>query len=178
MDLMQKIVSLCKRRGFIFQSSEIYGGIEGFWDLGPLGALMKENIRDFWLRRFVQEREDVVLINGTVIMNPRVWKASGHLENFTDPLVECKKCHSRYREDHLKEGRFVGKGKAKEKGQCPVCGSFDFTPSRQFNLMFKTFVGPVEDKASEVYLRPETAQSIFTNFRNVQETMRLKTGRR
>jgi len=161
-DLMQKIISLAKRRGFIFQSSEIYGGVEALWDYGPLGALLKNNIRRLWLKRFIQDQEDVVLIDGTVIMHPKTWEASGHLESFTDPLIECKTCHTRYREDQLL------------KKQCSQCGGKDFTPPRQFNLMFKTFLGPVEDKAHLAYLRPETAQSMFTDFKAVQEAMRLK----
>jgi len=187
---MQKIISLCKRRGFIFQSSEIYGGVAGLWDLGPLGALMKENLRKFWLKRFVLEENynppttlplakserapNVVLINGTCLMHPKVWEASGHLEYFTDPLVECKNCHSRFRADHLMSGRFIGQGKAKTNGQCPDCGEKEFTEPRMFNLMFKTFLGPVEDKAHQTYLRPETAQSMFTNFQNILNSSRLK----
>jgi len=174
MELMQKIISLCKRRGFIFQSSQIYGGVEGFWEAGPLGALMKQNIKNYWLKKFVQKREDICLIDGTVILHPKTWEASGHLESFTDPLIECKKCHNRFRADHMKEGEFVGKGKATKKNQCPVCGSEEFTPPRDFNLMFKTFVGPVEDKAHQVYLRPETAQSMFLDFKLVQSSMRKK----
>ncbi|XOB41451.1 MAG: glycine--tRNA ligase [Candidatus Nealsonbacteria bacterium] len=173
-DLMSKIISLCKRRGFIFQSSEIYGGVEALWDYGPLGSLLKNNIKEEWLKRFVQKRDNIVLIDGSVLMHPNVWKASGHLEHFTDPLVECKNCHSRYRADYMTDGRFVKQGKAKTKNQCPQCGDKDFTPPRQFNLMFKTFLGPVKDKAHQTYLRPETAQSMFTNFKQIQESMRLK----
>jgi len=173
-NLMEKIVSLCKRRGFIFQSSEIYGGVEGLWDLGPLGALMKQNLRDFWIKRFILEEENIVLIEGTCLMHPKVWEASGHLEHFTDPLVECKNCHFRFRTDHMADGRFVGQGKAKEKNQCPNCGAKEFTPPRMFNLMFKTFLGSVEDKSHQTYLRPETAQSMFTNFQNVLNSTRSK----
>ena len=173
-DLMSKIISLCKRRGFIFQSSEIYGGVEALWDYGPLGSLLKNNIKEEWLKRFVQKRDDIVLIDGSVLMHPDVWKASGHLEHFTDPLVECKNCHSRYRADYMADGRFVGQGKAKLKNQCPQCGGKNFTLPRQFNLMFKTFLGPVEDETHQTYLRPETAQSMFTNFSQIQESMRLK----
>jgi len=173
-NLMEKIVSLCKRRGFIFQSSEIYGGVEGLWDLGPLGALMKQNLRDFWIKRFILEEENIVLIEGTCLMHPKVWEASGHLEHFTDPLVECKNCHFRFRADHMADGRFVGQGKAKEKNQCPNCGAKEFTPPRMFNLMFKTFLGSVEDKSHQTYLRPETAQSMFTNFQNVLNSTRSK----
>jgi len=161
-DLMEKIVSLCKRRGFIYQSSEIYGGVEALWDYGPLGAILKNNIRKEWLKKFVQEREEIVLLDGTVLMHPKTWQASGHLESFTDPLVECKKCHTRFREDQL------------TKKECPQCGGKEFTPPRQFNLMFKTFLGPTEDKAHITYLRPESAQSIFANFKLVHESMRLK----
>ncbi|MBI4101449.1 MAG: glycine--tRNA ligase, partial [Candidatus Nealsonbacteria bacterium] len=125
-NLMEKIVSLCKRRGFIFPSSEIYGGVEAIWDYGPLGALLKNNIKREWLRYFVQKRDDVVLIDASVIMHPKTWEASGHLKNFTDPLVECKKCHTRYRADHL------------VKKECAACGSKELTEAKQFNLMFKT----------------------------------------
>jgi len=171
---MEKIVSLCKRRGFIYPSSEIYGGVEGLCDLGPLGALIKQNLRDFWIKRFILEEENIVLIDGACLMHPKVWEASGHLEHFTDPLVECKNCHFRFRADYMADGRFVGQGQAKEKNQCPNCGAKEFTPSRMFNLMFKTFLGPVEDKAHQTYLRPETAQSMFTNFQNVLNSTRLK----
>jgi glycyl-tRNA synthetase len=171
---LEKIVSLSKRRGFVFKSSEIYGGVEGVWDLGPLGALMKENLKKFWIKRFVLEEENVVLIDGSVLMHPNVWKASGHLDHFADPLVECKNCHARYRFDHLKEGKFIGQGRAKEKNQCPNCGKKEWTQPKMFNLMFKTFLGPVEDTAHVTYLRPETAQSMFTNFKNVLSSSRLK----
>lgn len=171
---MEKLVSLCKRRGFIFQSSEIYGGVEALWDFGPLGALMVNNIKNEWIKKFVYERENIFLIDGTVIMHPKVWQASGHIENFTDPLIECKSCHTRYRADHMEDGRFIGEGKAKTKNQCPLCGGEKWTEPRNFNLMFKTYLGPIEDKAHETYLRPETAQSMFTNFKNIQESMRQK----
>ncbi len=173
-EVMAKIISLAKRRGFVFQSSEIYGGVEGLWDLGPLGALMKKNLRDFWIKRFVLEEENIFLVEGTILMHPKVWEASGHLEHFTDPLIECKNCHFRYRADHMVAGRFIGQGKAEEKNQCPNCGGKEFTEPRMFNLMFKTFLGPVEDKAHLTYLRPETAQSMFTNFEKVLRTMRAK----
>ena len=171
---MAKIVSLAKRRGFIFQSSEIYGGVEGLWDLGPLGALLKQNIKNFWIKRFVQEEENIFLIDGTCLMHPKVWEASGHIEHFTDPLIECKNCHLRYRVDHLRAGKFLGQGKAKTKEQCPNCGATEFTQPKMFNLMFKTFLGPIEDKANQTYLRPETAQSMFTNFQNVLNSNRPK----
>lgn len=162
MDLMEKIVSLCKRKGFIFQTSEIYGGVEGFWEAGPLGSLLKNNIRDFWLKKFVQERNDIYLIDGTAIQHSKTWQASGHLESFTDPLIECKKCHKRFRADNMKEK------------QCPGCQGQEFTRSKQFNLMFKTFVGPVQDEAHKTYLRPEAAQSMFSQFKNVQNSTRAK----
>ena len=158
---LNKIVSLCKRRGFIFPSSEIYGGIGGIWDYGPLGVELKRNLINFWWKRFVQERDDIVGIGGSILMNPSVWKASGHLDRFTDPLIECKKCHSRFRADFV-------------KGECPNCGSREFTEPKQFNLLFKTYVGPVEDESSKTYLRPETAQSMFVDFKLVSESFRLK----
>ncbi|MCL4393886.1 MAG: glycine--tRNA ligase [Chloroflexi bacterium] len=160
---MDTLVSLCKRRGFVFQSSEIYGGIGGFWDYGPLGVELKNNIKRAWWKQMVQDREDLVGVDATVIMNPTVWRASGHVETFSDPLVECRNCHHRFRADHVK-------GDA-----CPNCGNKGtLTEPRQFNLLFKTYVGPVEDDASIAYLRPETAQGIFVNFLNVQQTMRRK----
>jgi glycyl-tRNA synthetase len=159
---LDKLVSLCKRRGFIFPSSEIYGGINSCWDYGPLGVELKNNIKRAWWRSLVQLRDDVVGLDASIIMAPEVWRASGHLENFTDPLVECTVCHRRFRADDLTP-----------EGACPVCGGA-VGPARHFNLMFKTFLGPVEDDAAVVYLRPETAQGIFVNFLNVQKS----TGRR
>jgi glycyl-tRNA synthetase len=163
---MEKIVSLCKRRGFIFQSSEIYGGLNGFWDYGPLGVELKKNLKDFWWRRNVRERDDMEGMDGSIIMNRAVWKASGHEETFSDPMVDCKKCNSRNRADQLpvKDG---------EK-YCPTCGSRDLTEARDFNLMFKSHAGPLETEDNMVYLRPETAQAIFVNFRNVLDTTRQK----
>ncbi len=159
----ETLVSLCKRRGFVFPSSEIYGGIGGFWDYGPLGVEMKNNIKQAWWRSMVQERDDVVGIDASIIMNPRVWEASGHVAVFTDPMVDCKNCKHRFRADHL------------DSDVCPECGAKgEFTEARPFNLMFKTFVGPVEESASQVYLRPETAQAMFTNFDNVVTSMRRK----
>ena len=160
MDL-EKLVSLCKRRGFIFQSSEIYGGMASTWDYGPLGVELKKNVKDSWWRTFVWERDDVVGLDASILMHPDVWRASGHVAGFTDPLVECKSCHQRFREDHL------------EGTACPSCGG-ELTEARHFNLMFKTFVGPVEDQASEAYLRPETAQGIFVNFDNVLTATRKR----
>jgi len=173
-DLMQKIVSFSKRRGFIFPSSEIYGGAAGLWDYGPLGALSKNNLKNLWLDTFVFQEQNIFLIEGTILMNSKVWQASGHIDNFTDALKECRKCNLRFRADHLEAGKFVGQGKAKENNQCPGCGSKDFTEPKMFNLMFKTFLGPIEDKMHQTYLRPETAQSMFTNFQNVSDSMRAK----
>ena len=155
------IVSLCKRRGFLFQSSEIYGGMASTWDYGPLGVELKNNVKEAWWRAMVWGRDDMVGLDAAVIMHPEVWRASGHVESFTDPLVECRDCHQRWREDQLAEGR------------CPNCGG-EVTEPRQFNLMFKTHVGPVEDEASAAYLRPETAQGIFVNFDNVLTATRRK----
>jgi glycyl-tRNA synthetase len=158
---MEKIVSLAKRRGFIFQSSEIYGGLNSCWDYGPLGVELKNNVKRAWWRKVVQERDDMVGQDASILMHPRVWEASGHVAGFTDPLVDCKSCKQRFRADHL------------EGDKCPVCGG-ELTEARQFNLMFKTFMGPVEDSAAVVFLRPETAQGIFVNFNNVLTTTRLK----
>ena len=159
---MDKIVSLCKRRGFIFQSSEIYGGLGSTWDYGPAGAELKRNVKEAWWRSVVWERDDMVGLDAAILMHPKVWEASGHVEGFTDPLVECKACHQRFRADHLKDQT------------CPECGGTEFTDSRMFNLMLKTFLGPVEDTAHAVYLRPETAQGIFVNFDNVLTSSRRK----
>ncbi len=163
---MEKIVSLCKRRGFIFQSSEIYGGLNGFWDYGPFGAELKKNLKDFWWRRNVREREDMVGMDGSIIMNRAVWKASGHEETFSDPMVDCRSCKSRHRADQLpeKDGHLY----------CPNCGSGDLTESRAFNLMFKSYAGPIESEDNLVYLRPETAQAMFVQFRNILDTSRQK----
>ena len=158
---MDKIVSLCKRRGFIFPSSEIYGGFSSTWDYGPLGSLLKSNVKAAWVRSVVQERDDMVLIDAAILMHPTVWRASGHIESFTDPLVDCKSCKQRFRADHV------------EGDRCPNCGG-ELTEARQFNMMFKTFVGPVEEDAAIAYLRPETAQGIFVNFKNVATTTRRK----
>lgn len=158
---MDKIVSLCKRRGFIFPSSDIYGGLESCWDYGPLGVELKRNVKDAWWREMVQYRDDVVGIDASIIMHPAVWVASGHVEGFSDPLVECKACNLRWRSDEV-EGK-----------QCKICGA-PLTEPRMFNLMFKTFMGPVESDANTVYLRPETAQGIFVNFDNVMTTTRKK----
>ncbi len=162
---MEKLVSLCKRRGFIFQSSEIYGGIEALWDYGPLGSLLKNNIKQEWLKTFVQKKDNIVLIDTPIIMHPKTWEASGHIQNFTDPLIECPKCRGRFRADKIEN---------KSGFQyCPNDGEI-LGASRQFNLMFKTFLGPVEDAANAAYLRPETAQAMFTDFLQIKESMRLK----
>jgi glycyl-tRNA synthetase len=158
---METIVSLCKRRGFIFQSSEIYGGAGGCWDYGPLGAELKRNVKEAWWKAMVHDRDDVVGLDASILMNPQVWVASGHVQQFSDPMVDCKSCKNRFRADHLKENK------------CPDCGG-ELTEPRMFNLMFKTFMGPVEDDAAVVYLRPETAQGIFVNFQNVMSTSRKK----
>jgi glycyl-tRNA synthetase len=165
---MEKIVALCKRRGFIFQSSEIYGGLASTYDFGHYGVLLKSNVKAEWWRANVQERDDVVALDAAILMHPRTWEASGHLEGFTDPLVQCLgKCKKRWREDHLREQQPEGELK------CPECGG-DLSEPRQFNLMFQTHMGPVQDEGSVVYLRPETAQGIFVNFKNVLQFARKK----
>src|SRR3989339_892392 len=163
---MQDIVSLAKRRGFIFPSSEIYGGLANTWDYGPLGVELKNNIKQEWWRRFVQKRQDVMGIDAALLMNPKVWEASGHLKNFKDPLVECKNCHQRFRLDSLTMDG--------ERYVCSECNSRDFTFAKNFNLMLKTFLGPAEDATNQVYFRPETAQGMFVNFKNVLDTTRRK----
>jgi glycyl-tRNA synthetase len=163
-DLMERVVNLAKRRGLVFPSSEIYGGFRSTWDYGPLGVLLKRNVKDAWWRSMVQERDDVVGIDAAILMHPRVWEASGHVATFSDPLVDCRNCKQRFREDHLPAS-----------GACPNCGAKEsFTEAREFNLMFKTYVGPIEDDASIAFLRPETAQGIFVNFKNVLATSRKK----
>lgn len=163
---IETLVSLAKRRGFVFPSSEIYGGFSSSYDYGPYGAELLKNIKQAWWKAMVQDRDDIVGLNSAILMNPKIWEASGHLTaGFADPLVECKKCHKRYRADHLEE-----------EGQktCPGCGHDELTEPRDFNLMMKTFIGTVEDKKAEAYLRPETAQGIYVNFHNVRETSRKK----
>jgi glycyl-tRNA synthetase len=163
---MEKIVSLCKRRGFIFQSSEIYGGLNGCWDYGPLGVELKRNLKNYWWRVMVHERDDIVGMDGSILMNRAVWKASGHEETFSDPMVDCRSCKARLRADQLADKKGVK--------QCPVCGGKDLTEPRAFNLMFKTYVGATEDESSITYLRPETAQAIFVQFKNILEVSRKK----
>ena len=162
-DLMEAVTSLAKRRGIAFQSSEIYGGLRSSWDYGPLGTEIKRNVREQWWRETVQLRQDVVGLEAAVIMSPRVWEASGHLEVFTDPLVECLNCHQRYRADHLPEPPV-----------CPNCGQTAFTPPKNFHLMFKTNMGPIEEAENTVYLRPETAQAMFVDFATIQQVSRKK----
>jgi glycyl-tRNA synthetase len=160
---LDTIVNLAKRRGIAFQSSEIYGGLRSTWDYGPLGVELKDNVKRAWWKAMVQLREDVVGLDASILMHPRVWEASGHVESFTDPLVECLHCHHRFRADHLPDPPV-----------CPDCGNRQFTDARNFNLMFKTYVGPVEDAGALVWLRPETAQGIFVDFTQVLATSRKK----
>ena len=159
---MEELVALCKRRGFVFQASEIYGGLQGVYDYGPLGVELKNNLKAAWWRRMVYERDDVEGLDAAILTNPKVLRYSGHEDTFADPLVDCRQCKSRWRADHLQSER------------CPNCGSRDLTPPRPFNLMFKTGVGPVEDGSSFAYLRPETAQGIFSNFKNVLDSTAAK----
>jgi glycyl-tRNA synthetase len=181
-DLMEAITSLAKRRGIVFPSSEIYGGLRSSWDYGPLGVELKRNVRNAWWRSIVQLRDDVVGLDAAVIMSPKVWEASGHLEVFTDPLVECLNCHQRFRADHLAGFHAPQSGHEEDDTtidvahgpKCPNCGHDRFTDPRNFNLMFKTHMGPVEDEANAVYLRPETAQGMFVDFVQVQTTSRKK----
>lgn len=182
---MEKLVALCKGRGFVYAGSEIYGGLSNTWDYGPLGAELKNNVKRVWWKRFVQQSPHNVGLDCAILMNPQVWVASGHVGGFSDPLMDCKACRTRHRADNLIEA-FCGhepdsldfadmEKYIKDNGiKCPNCGSTDFTPIRSFNLMFKTFLGITEDSKSEIYLRPETAQGIFVNFKNVQRTTRKK----
>ena len=184
---MEKMVNLCKQYGFIFQGSEIYGGLANSWDFGPLGVELKNNIKKAWLKKFVQEDKNNVGLDSAILMNPKTWEASGHLSTFADPLIDCRECKTRYRADKLIEdftsGKETGDGWDNEKLinyinenkiTCPKCGKLNYTDIRQFNLMFKTFQGVTEDSKNTIYLRPETAQGIFTNFLSVQRSMRLK----
>ena len=187
---MEKIVSLCKTRGFIFAGSEIYGGLANTWDYGPLGVELKNNIKDAWWKKFIQETPNNVGLDSAILMNPKTWEASGHLGGFSDPLMDCKKCKARFRADHLIEERLESDGKSQNveswsnqkmedfitehEIKCPDCGALDYTNIRQFNLMFKTFQGVTEDSQSEIFLRPETAQGIFVNFKLVARSSRKK----
>jgi glycyl-tRNA synthetase len=167
---MDKIVSLCKRRGFIFPSSEIYGGVGSTYDYGHYGVLLKTNVKTEWWRAMLQDRDDVVALDSAIIQHPRVWEASGHLAGFTDPLVDCRTCKKRFRADHLDQLE-CGQKPSKHPGEGPDC---DLTEARDFNLMFETTVGPVKEEGATVYLRPETAQGIFINFKNVLQFSRRK----
>jgi len=169
-DVMDKLVSLCKRRGFIFQSSEIYGGTGSVWDYGPLGVELKKNLKELWWSSMVRLRDDIEGLDAAILMHPKTWEASGHVAGFTDPLVDCKVCKGRFRADKLQDARCPQKP-SKQPGQHDAC---QLTEPRMFNLMFKTFMGPVEESASTIYLRPETAQGIFVNFLNVQQSCRQK----
>jgi glycyl-tRNA synthetase len=172
-DVIERLVSLCKQRGFVFPSSEIYGGLNAVYDFGPLGVRLRKNIRERWWRRMVDLRDDVVGIETAVLMNPKVWEASGHVRSFTDPLVDCTgRCKKRWRADHLADER-VARGKPPDAPGCPKCGGA-LTMARQFNLMFKTFIGPVEEDAAQIWLRPETAQGMFVNFANVLNATRQR----
>ncbi len=164
---MEELVRLCKARGFVFPSAEIYGGFRSTYDYGPLGVLLARNVKEAWWRSMVQLRSEVVGLDASILSSPKIWEASGHLKNFTDPLVDCRTCKQRWRADQLPT---TDDGKLK----CPNCGGTDFTDARPFNLMFKTFVGPVEDEGAVAYLRPETAQGHFVNFANVLQTEHLK----
>jgi glycyl-tRNA synthetase len=178
---LDTIVNLCKRRGFVFPSSEIYGGLRSTWDYGPLGVELKRNVKNAWWKVMVQLRDDVVGLDAAILMHPKTWEASGHVETFNDPLVECLSCHQRFRADHLpgfhppqsgpEDAATVDMAKAPA---CPNCGNRAFTDPRNFNLMFKTYLGPVEDATAMAWLRPETAQGIFVNFKNVQTVTRKK----
>ncbi|HEX7025275.1 MAG TPA: glycine--tRNA ligase [Gemmatimonadales bacterium] len=169
-NVMDKLVSLCKRRGFVFQSSEIYGGLGSVWDYGPLGTELKRNIKDRWWRAMVQARDDIEGLDAAILMHPRVWEASGHVAGFTDPLVDCKTCKARFRADKLADAQCPQKP-SKHPGEHTTC---ELTAPRMFNLMFRTFMGPVEESAAVVYLRPETAQGIYVNYLNVLQSSRQK----
>lgn len=182
---MEDLVNYCKQYGFIFQGSEIYGGLANTWDFGPLGMLLKNNIKNAWLKKFIQEDINNVGLDSAILMNPKVWEASGHISTFSDPLIDCKNCKTRYRADKLIEDHSnINAADMKDdelvkyindnKIVCPKCGKLDYTEIRKFNLMFKTFQGVLEDNKSTVYLRPETAQGIFVDFLNIQRAMRLK----
>jgi glycyl-tRNA synthetase len=181
---MEELVNYCKNYGFVFQGSEIYDGLANTWDFGPLGVELKKNIKRAWLKKFIQEDINNVGLDSAILMNPKVWEASGHLATFSDPLIDCKSCNSRFRADKLLEGEgFEVSELSKEELiksieenniKCPKCGKHDFTGIREFNLMFKTFQGVTEEAKSTIYLRPETAQGIFVNFNNIQRSMRLK----
>src|SRR6188472_3633889 len=182
---MDKIVALAKRRGFVFPGSDIYGGLANTWDYGPLGVELKNNIKQLWWRMFVHRRREIVGLDAGILMHPRVWEASGHVVNFNDPLVDCKTCKARFRADHLIEEKLGKEAAGLTPDQmsevirdanmpCPKCGNRTLTDARQFNMMFKTTIGPVSETGVEVYLRPETAQAMFVQFKNVVATSRVK----
>ena len=176
---LEDIVSLCKRRGFIFQGSDVYGGMAGTWDFGPLGVLMKRKIMQTWWKYWVEDRDDILGVDAAIIMNPKTWVASGHAATFSDPLVECNECHGRFRADKLAktvEGHDLSANVTKDEliragVKCPVCGKINWGEVKQFNMMFETHVGAVSDDTSIAYLRPETAQGIFTNYKNVVDNI-------
>ncbi|MDQ2684143.1 MAG: glycine--tRNA ligase [Chloroflexota bacterium] len=182
---MDKIAALCKRRGFVYPGSDIYGGLANTWDYGPLGVELKNNIKRLWWKTFVHRRRDMVGLDAGILMHPRVWEASGHVVNFNDPLVDCKTCKSRFRADHLLEEKLGVQAEGKSPDDmsalireanlaCPNCGNRTLTDARQFNMMFRTTIGPVSETGTEVYLRPETAQAIFVQFKNILATSRVK----
>ena len=182
---MEKLVNLCKQYGFIYQGSEIYGGLANTWDFGPVGVLLKNNVKNAWLKKFVQEDPNNVGLDSAILMNPKVWEASGHISTFSDPLIDCKACKTRHRADKLVEDNGVENAGGMNDEElmkyiydnnivCPKCGKLDYTDIRKFNLMFKTFQGVTEDSKNTIYLRPETAQGIFADFLNIQRSMRLK----
>jgi glycyl-tRNA synthetase len=174
---LEDIVSLCKRRGFVFPASDIYGGLAGFWDYGPLGVELANNIKNEWWKAVVTESDNVFGVDSAIVQNPKLWEASGHVAGFTDPLVDCKNCGARHRADHLADTDSTDLNELKEllkDASCPTCGKKMLTEPRKYNMMMKTWVGPVENESSVAYLRPETAGPIFTNYENVRETMRAK----
>ncbi len=182
---MEKIAALSKRRGFVFPGSDIYGGLANTWDYGPLGVELKRNVKDLWWRMFVHQRKEIVGLDAGILMHPRVWEASGHVENFNDPLVDCRTCRSRFRADHLIETRLGQQVEGKSPDElsaiiktagikCPTCGNATLTDARQFNMMFRTTIGPVEETGTVVYLRPETAQAMFVQYKNILATGRVK----
>jgi glycyl-tRNA synthetase len=182
---MEKIVALCKRRGYIFPGSEIYGGLANTWDFGPLGVELKNNVKQLWWKTFVHRRRDIVGLDAGILMHPRVWEASGHVVNFNDPLVDCKTCKSRFRADHLIEDKLGMQASGKTPDEmsailreanmaCPHCGNRTLTDARQFNMMFSTTIGPVSETGTKVFLRPETAQAMFVDYKNVVSTSRVK----
>jgi len=185
-NLMEKVVSLCKRRGFIYPGSEIYGGLANTWDYGPYGSALKKNVKDIWWKTFVEDRDDMVGLDAAILMNPKTWEASGHIGSFTDPLIDCKACNTRHRGDKLLEDKIGNSAAAavkledinttleKEGIHCPDCGKMDWTTAKTFNLMFKTKQGVIEGDQDDIYLRPETAQGIFVNFKNVINTCRVR----